>query len=367
MADQQQDNQISDNNSNDDGEDWFLYEQEGMAIPQDVVRLRVNEGVRVVQKRICFDYPRLKIVELAKSVESIEQSAFYGCRALLKVTIPKEGCELASIGDAAFSCCHSLSEINLDAVTKLAGIGRCAFYKCESLTSIDLSIATSLKTIMDASFYSCTSLKIVILPQLLERIEGCSFAWCENMESIDFPMTIRHICNSSFVNCTKLKKISLPATVHIQYEAFQYCVSLQTVLFKWRSSCRKNSNPVCVLNLHHFQNRVFKGCKSLIEFMLADGRTVPLAFWPYILSQYWNGGVERSEEEDVYEDSALSRNFISRLWICKTNSQTAGFCFLRNHVFQLFQTEKANVANHKRPATTTPTTLRESETKRILF
>ena len=63
---------------------------------------------------------------------------------------------MTSIGDSAFYCCDSLTNITIpDSVTS---IGDNAFYCCDSLTNI--TIPDSVTSIGDYAFYDCTNLTI---------------------------------------------------------------------------------------------------------------------------------------------------------------------------------------------------------------
>ena len=90
-----------------------------------------------------------------KTVTSIGDEAFSGCRALTRIELPDS---VTSIGDVAFSYCRSLTSIELpDSVTS---IGESAFYRCRSLTSIELP--DSVTSIGDRAFEKCDNLTMTV-------------------------------------------------------------------------------------------------------------------------------------------------------------------------------------------------------------
>lgn len=70
---------------------------------------------------------------VGKTVTSIRNCAFYGCKSLTSVTIPNS---ITSIGREAFYDCTNLTSVTIpDSVT---GIGDGAFYNCKSLTNVTI-------------------------------------------------------------------------------------------------------------------------------------------------------------------------------------------------------------------------------------
>ena len=86
--------------------------------------------------------------------ETIESSAFEGCRELSNITIPDS---VTSIGEFAFRGCSGLTSIIIpDSVTS---IGNSVFYECTSLSSV--TIGSGVTYIDENAFTSCTSLSLI--------------------------------------------------------------------------------------------------------------------------------------------------------------------------------------------------------------
>ena len=80
---------------------------------------------------ISFRNQNIKSYVIPSSVTSIGDSAFSCCRSLSEIVIPSS---VTSIGDSAFSYCCSLSEIVIP--SSVTGIGDSAFYRCKFLDNL---------------------------------------------------------------------------------------------------------------------------------------------------------------------------------------------------------------------------------------
>ena len=97
---------------------------------------------------ISFRNQNIKSYVIPSSVTSIGDSAFSCCRSLSEIVIPSS---VTIIGDSAFSCCGSLSEIVIP--SSVTSIGDHAFSSCDSLSEI--VIPSSVTSIGDWAFFNC--------------------------------------------------------------------------------------------------------------------------------------------------------------------------------------------------------------------
>ena len=88
------------------------------------------------------------VIPTDSSVTSIGNSAFYGCKKLESITIPKN---ITSIGNTAFAFCSALKNVVFE--EGVSSIGISAFDSCYELSTV--TIPKSLTFVADQAFYGC--------------------------------------------------------------------------------------------------------------------------------------------------------------------------------------------------------------------
>ena len=127
---------------------------------------------------------------------------------------------VTSIGDSAFSCCRSLSEIVIP--SSVTSIGDGAFYGCNSLSEI--VIPSSVTSIGDSAFSSCDSLSEIVIPSSVTSICDSAFSYCNSLSEIVIPSSVTSIGDSAFSRCDSLSEIVIPSSVtSIGKGAFYNC------------------------------------------------------------------------------------------------------------------------------------------------
>ena len=181
---------------------------------------------------------------------SIGDAAFFDCRGLSKVEIPRAG----YIGENAFANDRNLKRIVLGKKRDkrdTLGLGNGAF-SYSGIENLDLSnLAFALKEIPTQLCEDCRSLKTVTLPEEgIEIIGSSAFRRCASLVDINIPNSTTDICRSAFADCESLKSITIPEEVEqIGDEAFFRCNKLTIVTI--------NSDSV------KFGEKVFRNCDSL--------------------------------------------------------------------------------------------------------
>ena len=195
----------------------------------------------------------LSEVVIPSSVNCIGNSAFSCCSSLSKVVIPTS---VTSIGHNVFQGCSSLSEIVIpDSVTS---IGNSAFSGCSSLSKI--VIPTSVTSIGDWIFSGCSSLSEVVIPSSVTSIGGFAFKDCGSLSTIVIPSSVTSIGDSAFYGCDSLSEIVIPSSVtSIGDSAFSSCRSLSKIVI-----------PSSVTNIGGF---AFKDCGSLSTIVIPSSVT----------------------------------------------------------------------------------------------
>ena len=195
----------------------------------------------------------LSEIVIPSSVNSIGNSAFSSCRSLSKIVIPDS---VNSIGNSAFSSCRSLSKIVIpDSVNS---IGNSAFSGCSSLSKI--VIPTSVTSIDDWTFSCCSSLSEVVIPSSVTSIGGWAFKDCGSLSTIVIPSSVTSIGDSAFYGCDSLSEIVIPSSV----------TSIGTWAF---CGCESLSSLVIPDGVTSIGDNAFRGCSFLNSVVIPDGIT----------------------------------------------------------------------------------------------
>ena len=162
-----------------------------------------------------------------KSVDEIEENAFYNCENLLTVET-HDG--LRKIGKRAFWGCWLLRRINLKSVVEIDGY---AFYY-DNLESVEFG--DRLETIGEYAFNGCNSLQHLKLPSVI-TIGRSAFFYCKRLTDVQLSERLETIGRIAFAGCERLQRIAIPLRrdlfeydyEHLRYNQFSFCEQLTTV------------------------------------------------------------------------------------------------------------------------------------------
>ena len=162
------------------------------------------------------------IGERTLKVTSIGNSAFSGCHTLTAIIIPNS---VTSIGKYAFSECHNLDSVTIP--NNITSIGAWAFHNCKSLGSV--TIPESLTSIEDYTFDSCFGLTSITIPNSVTAIGVSAFAY-SSLTSATIPNSVTSIGDYTFAGCSSMTSVSIPNSVTaIGDYVFAGCRSLASV------------------------------------------------------------------------------------------------------------------------------------------
>lgn len=148
-------------------------------VKNNVKKLTVKEGTRLLADNCCKDKTSLEYVSLPNSVEYIGYSAFSGCTNLETVIMSNN---VKVISGGAFEQCKKLKSIDLPNTCE--SIGSSAFEGCSSLTEITLPENPECVMIYGKTFGDCTNLTKVVLPKQITNIGSQAFLNCNSLKYI---------------------------------------------------------------------------------------------------------------------------------------------------------------------------------------
>ena len=192
-----------------------------------------------------------------------------------EVEIPEsiEGVTVTSIGENAFSSCHSLNSVMIS--DNVTSIGQRAFGDCSSLTSV--TIPNGVTSIGPGAFMVCSSLTSVAIPNSVTNIGQEAFLGCDSLTSVTIPESVTSIGSGPFAGCRNLLNINVST-------ANSYYCSVDGVLFD-RGMSTLIQFPASKANEYTIPDGVifigenaFYGCENLASVTIPNSVTRIEAF-----------------------------------------------------------------------------------------
>ena len=257
-------------------------------IPSSLKKVTITSGTSICE-RAFYNCRYLTSVILPKGVTEIGEYAFYDC-GLTSVTIPDS---VTSIGYEAFYSCDSLTSVYITDLTAwcnisfgsyvtnplyyaeklyvnnelleelaipngITSIASYAFYGYSSLKSV--TIPDSVTTIGESAFQGCSNVTSVALSNSLTSIGYYAFSGCTNLTSVIIPDSVTSIGGQAFVSCNSLTSVVIPDSVtEIAWGTFQYCTNLTGALIG--------------KGVTSIGSSMFSGCSKLVKVEISDGVT----------------------------------------------------------------------------------------------
>ena len=121
-------------------------------------------------------------IVIPSTVKVIDNDVFDGWENVKKITF--NGNSLTSIGSNAFYGCKALSKLSITTVADSLSIGASAFEGCDSLSEVSLSSGGALKLAEDA-FLDCSGIsKITLTSKSSMTIGSECFSGCSNISKV---------------------------------------------------------------------------------------------------------------------------------------------------------------------------------------
>lgn len=228
-------------------------------IPNDiadkVTDLIIPSSVTEITDSAFHSMPNLRHVDIASTVTSIGNYAFFACE-LLECVIFRG--MISRLPRSVFELCVNLSKVDFKEPNSILSIDDNAFRECRSLASF--TIPPNTKSIDDSAFTSCSSLVNVDMEHCkqLKFIKKRAFYGCEKLGVIVFPESLVGIGEEAFGDCYSMQLAKIPKSVMIiDDDAFENCRCLGKVFVSQ-----------CLLRSHDLLDTTFTNCSGNSEFSL---------------------------------------------------------------------------------------------------
>jgi hypothetical protein len=174
---------------------------------------------------------------IPNSVQSIGFAAFYGCKNLAGIKVPKSNIKYTSEDGVLFDKNKTLL-ISYPATKNgyytipdtVINIEYGAFYSASLLTSV--RIPESVTSIGNYAFFDCGSLTSVTIPNSVDSIGVGAFSYCTSLTSVTIPNSIEMLQAFTFRGCSSLTSVTIPDSVdYINNGVFEGCTSLKIITF----------------------------------------------------------------------------------------------------------------------------------------
>ena len=185
----------------------------------------VKEGTRIICDWAFLGCDSLSEIVIPSSVTSIGYSAFYACSSLKYISIPKSVICLNGNPFAAWKGkleCLSPNFVYEDDILFNKDKSRIISFRNQNIESF--AIPSSVTSIGDGAFSCCYSLSEIVIPSSVTSIGGGAFLGCRSLSEIVIPSSVTRIGEAAFYGCDSLSEIVIPSSViSIGNGAFYNC------------------------------------------------------------------------------------------------------------------------------------------------
>ena len=230
---------------------WF------QKVPSELKKVTVTNSTAV--KAYAFTgMDQLESVTYTRNIESIGDSAFFGCVSLPTFDMPDT---VTSIGSSAFYNCSALTKLNLSA--GLVTIGEAAFYNCDGLTKITLS--DGIESVGANAFYDCNSLTAVTVGDTATYIGRYAFGACNRLAELTVPFVGETPDDGNGLACwfitmpSALRKVTVTNSTRVKDSAFYGLSSIKEITY--------------TQDIESIGDSAFYGCASISKFNTPDTLT----------------------------------------------------------------------------------------------
>ncbi|HBH94888.1 MAG TPA: hypothetical protein DDX91_03995 [Ruminococcaceae bacterium] len=242
--------------------------------------VKIPDSVIVIGSHAFSDCEYLSTVNLSKNIEALDAGAFYNCKKLISIFIPKSLVNVSN-GGSGLDPHRVFAKSGLKNVEFEKGTDKIQPYlfgECYELESI--VVPNTVTEIGHSAFLNCTSLITITLPNKLKELETTLFGGCTSLAKITIPDSVTNMGNKVFSSCTSLKEITVPDSVTDMGEGvFSDCSSLETAKLSNTlvnigastfANCTSLKNTEIPKTVENIRANAFKNCVSLTKLTLPE-------------------------------------------------------------------------------------------------
>ena len=218
---------------------------------------REYSGVIVIPPKIIYNEKEYIVTE-------IDRYAFYECKSVPSITIPKT---VTKIGEAAFAQCSGLESISFQGT--ITEIGDYLFGNCKALKNF--TIPKEVTKIGNRAFSNCYSLNSIEIPENVTEIGDDAFRCCISLSEIYIPKNLIKIGLFALDCCLNMKNIVVSKSnpSYFSEDGILYNKS-QTRLIQY--PCGKDLKEYTISSkVKTIGNAAFSNCYNLISITIPDG------------------------------------------------------------------------------------------------
>ena len=151
-------------------------------------------------------------IEIPNSVESIGESALYGCNNLTKITLPFVGTSKDATGyQSVLGSIFGYTQVGAGVAAPSNMTQQYNYYYYYIPASLKTVVITG-GSINDYAFSNCSRLTSIEMSNGVTSIGKKAFYGCSSLTSIEIPNSVTSVGEFALYGCNRLKKITLPFT-----------------------------------------------------------------------------------------------------------------------------------------------------------
>lgn len=246
-------------------------------INQDLVRLKIPEGIVIIEYLKLGKCPKLESIHIPASLLVIVRIITSELNNLHSITVDQNNPQYCAHESVLYTKdkrklirFHNKSDISHFVIPpEVSEIGSRAFEGCQHLQTAEMPLG--VRSIGEGAFINCKNLKEIRLPNSIDSFNLRAISWCNSLERIYLPKSIKEFLDTDIIECDELKNfcvdISNPYFCSVDGVIFN---KEKTILIRYPPGKKETSYsvPESVLIIGEY---AFGNCKNLININLPKG------------------------------------------------------------------------------------------------